>query len=137
MANGKGQGVRRLTLVWKDETWQVDGEDVVDAALPPATPQEDESPAPFFWELLGPGGDVIYSHADQDPRVEHYDHLTDEGELEGGRFIADFAVVDVLVPDTPGAELRVHAAPPERPGEGVTENVPEIALTHRIGGPRG
>ena len=143
MVNGKEGGVRRLTLVWKDGTWHVDGEDVVDAALPPATQQEEASPAPFYWELVAPGGELIYSHADQDPRVAYYDHLTDEGELEGGRFTDDFAVVDVLVPDRPGAELRVHAAAPEapaapdRPGPRGPKNVPGIALRHRIGGHRG
>ena len=126
--------------MWKDGTWQVDGEDVVDAPLPPATRQEDESPAPFSWELVGPGGELIYSHADQDPRVGYHDHLTDDGELEGGSFTADFAVVDVLIPDVPGAELRVRAAAPdapERPGPRGPKKVPGIALTYRIGGPRG
>ncbi|MDQ4125824.1 MAG: hypothetical protein M3134_09520 [Actinomycetota bacterium] len=128
--------MRCVTLVWKDQTWRVEDESVLDGVtLPPESEEGAEYAEWLRWEVVDPNGEVVHSGVGQDPRVGFYDHLTKEGELEGGQFTHDFAVIDVLVPDRPGAELRLHAAHPDARG-GPVKGL-DVALTHRIGGPRG
>ncbi|MDQ3915092.1 MAG: hypothetical protein M3323_07140 [Actinomycetota bacterium] len=129
--------MRRLRLVWKNENWEVEGDEIVEGAvLPSHEPVSEESPAPFYWDLVDPAGKLAYSHAEGDPRIGFYDHLTEEGELEGGQHTQEYAVLDILVPDTPGAEFRLYAAPAAPRGK-KTKKSPAVALTHRIGGRRG
>jgi hypothetical protein len=137
---GKQSGVKRLRLVWKDDAWAIEGEEALeDATLPPSETVPDTSP--FYWDVVDPGGAVAYARVEADPRVAYYDHVTDEGEIEGGQFASEYAVMDVLVPDTPGAEFRLYAGAPEARAKDKPKKVkkhrPAVALTHRIGGPRG
>lgn len=136
---GRKRGrVRRLRLVWQDETWQVDLDDVLeDIALPPGEPSPVEQTPDFYWDVVDERGEVAYTRADHDPRVGFYDHLTDQGELEGGRVDHDYAVIDVLLPDAPGAEFFLYARTPGADATGPEREAPQVALTHRIGGRHG
>ena len=129
---GKGRGVRRVTVVWQKHAWTVTGDEPSKVTLPRRAAISKKPPPPFYWELVDPAGKVVFTGADRDPRIGFHDHVAADGELEGQQFVHDFAVVDILVPDLPGAELRLHAAAPYLPGADAAPS-PRVALTHVIG----
>lgn len=137
MVADKGRrAVRSVSLVWSERTWSVRGENIVpELDLPDSDVPEGAEPS-FYVDVVDRSGKVLYSRSHADPRIGFYDHVTKEGELTGGVFARDFAVIDVLVPDVPGAELRLHAAAPEglgEAGEALTEAFAEAGLTHVMG----
>lgn len=136
----KRRGVRSVTLVWRDRTWSVEGENVLsEVVLPDPNVAEGAEPS-FYVDVVDRSGKLLYSRSEADPRIGFYDHVTEDGELTGGTIPRDVAVIDVLVPDAPGAELRLHARAPEGLGEAggaVVEALSDVGLTHVIGGSGG